>query len=511
MSQRLIGTVIAMASIFATCGGGSSGQEVHRCAGADRWFPADPARLRQSIERYMDKAKFDMPKGEVVALIAPHAGYDFSGPVAGYSYAAVRGKSYKRVFVLALSHGYPLAAVSVLDVDAYETPLGSIPVDRECAKALLASGAFQSVPGAHLREHSDENQLPFLQVALKPEWKLVSVLVGQVGEADLEAAAKALRPYIFGDTLIAVSSDFTHLENAIGEQQNKMDLGAANLLVAKDYRGFINYLQGPQETICGQRPLALLLKLLDKDCTGHLLQHRTSGEMTGNFSYSVGYCSIIYTTPTKKPAPVGTAETAKPSAANTPATPGLQSDRVVTAEEEQTLLRLARVTLTEWVERGSKKVDLSSFDLTPPLRRKLGAFVTLHSHGELRGCIGYVEPIKSLYETVMDNARHAATEDSRFPPVTKKELRDIDIEISVLSPMRKIAAVNEIVIGKHGLMLKKGLFNQGIFLPQVPVEQGWNLDQYLEGICRKAGLPQGAWKEGAELSVFTAQVFGEKK
>jgi len=509
-SKRLIGTVIAMASIFSTCGG-SSGQDVHRCAGADRWFPGDPARLRKSVERYLDAAKFDMPKGEVVAVVAPHAGYDFSGPVAGHSYAAVRNKSCKRVIVLALSHGYPLTGVSVLDVEAYETPLGSIPVDRECVKALLATGAIRSVPGAHVREHSDENQLPFLQVALKPGWKLVSVLVGEVSEADLEAAAKALRPYIFGDTLIAVSSDFTHLDNAIADQQNKMDLGAANLLVAKDYKGFIGYLRGPQGTICGRMPLALLLKLLDPDCTGHLLKHMISGEMTGDFSYSVGYCSIIYTTPTKKPSPAKATETTSGTAKSNPATPTLQTDRTLTDEEEKTLLRLARVTLVEWVERGSKKVDTSPFDLTPALQRSQGAFVTLHERGQLRGCIGYVMPIKPLYQTVMDNARNAAMEDPRFRPVTKEELREIDIEISVMSPLEKIKSVDEIVIGKHGVLIKKG-GRQGLYLPQVPVEQGWNLEQYLESLCfEKAGLPRDAWKEGAEIYIYSAQVFGEKE
>jgi AmmeMemoRadiSam system protein A len=193
-----------------------------------------------------------------------------------------------------------------------------------------------------------------------------------------------------------------------------------------------------------------------------------------------------------------------------PGPPALQSDRFLSEAEEQTLLRLARTTLAEWVERQSKSVDLTKFELTPILRRKSGAFVTLHAQGDLRGCIGYIEGIKPLYETVMDNARNAATEDTRFSPVGKAELAQIDIEISALSPLRKIGSVEEIVIGKHGLLIKKG-YNQGVFLPQVPVEQGWNLEQYLEGICRKAYLPRGAWKEGAELQVFTAQVFGEKE
>jgi len=502
--------VITMAGLFAACGGGASGRQVHRCAGAGRWFPATAGELRKSVERFMDTAKFEMPEGEIVATVAPHAGYDYSGPVAAYSYATVRGKSYKRVIVLALSHRYPLMGASVLDVDAYETPLGSIPVDRDCVKELLKSGAFQSVPEAHGSEHSDENQLPFLQVALKPGWKLVPILVGQVGEAELEAEAKALRPYIFGDTLIAVSSDFTHLDNAVAAEQNKMDLGAAQLLVAKDLPGFIKYLHGPQGTICGRMPLALLLKLLDQDCTGHLLQHRISGELTGDFSYSVGYCAIVYATPTKKPSPGKAAAATSPKAEASSATAALQSEKFLTADEEQTLLRLARATLKEWVEKGSQKVDLAQFTLTPTLKRNAGAFVTLHERGDLRGCIGYIEPIKPLHETVMENARNAATEDYRFPPVKAGELGVIDIEISVMSPLRKIKSVDDIVIGKHGLIIKKSS-NQGVFLPQVPVEQGWNLEQYLEGICRKAGLPRGAWKEGAELLVFTAQVFGEKE
>jgi len=513
-SLRFAGVVIAMTSIFATCGGGEVSKPVHHCAGAGRWFPAGARQLRSMVEQYLEAAKFDIPEGVVVALVSPHAGYQYSGGVAAYSYAAVRGKAYKRVILMGPSHSMNfnyriLQGISVGDFDSYETPLGSVPVDRDCVEALLKSGAFRSVPEAHLHEHSTENQIPFLQVALKPGWKLVSILVGQTGEADLESAAKALRPYIFDDTLIVVSSDFTHLESPDPSAQDRMDLGAADLLVKKDYKGFINYLHGPQGTICGQRPLALLLKLLDKDCTGHLLKHQTSGHLTGNYSYSVGYCSIIYTTPTKKPSPAKPNNPGGGEKAGNPGALHLQSDKILTPDEEQTLLKLARETLVQWVVHNSANVDLSKFDLTPALKRKAGAFVTLHEEGRLRGCIGYIEPIKPLYEAVMDNARNAATRDVRFPPVTATELPHIDIEISVMSPLRKISSVDEIVIGKHGLVIEKGI-NRGVFLPQVPVEQGWNLEQYLEGICRKAFLPPDAWKHGATLYVFTAQVFGEK-
>ncbi|MBM3333130.1 AmmeMemoRadiSam system protein A [Candidatus Sumerlaeota bacterium] len=234
--------------------------------------------------------------------------------------------------------------------------------------------------------------------------------------------------------------------------------------------------------------------------------------MTRDFSYSVGYCAIAYTTPITKPSEADSKEGAKAgsAASDNPGRPALQSDRFLSGDEEQTLLRLARATLVEWLERGSRKVDLSKFDLTPALRRDAGVFVTLHKHGQLRGCIGHTDPIKPLYEAVIENAINAAANDWRFPTVTKRELADLDIEISVMSPLRKIKSPEEIVIGRHGLMIEKRS-RRGIFLPQVPVEQGWNREQYLEEICRKAELPPGSWKEGAELQVFTAQVFGEKE
>jgi hypothetical protein len=499
--------VIAMASIFASCSGGASGQ-VHECAGAGRWFPAKPTELRSMIEQYLDAAATQPLPGRVAALVAPHAGYPYSGPVAAYSYAAVRGKSYDRVLILAFSHTYMIEGLSVLDAEAYKTPLGAVPVDRDCVKALLKREIVHPDPKAHMHEHSDENQLPFLQVALKPGWKMVSVFVGhRTSEAELNQAIEALRPCLSSNTLVVVSSDFTHIQQADRDQQNEMDLEAARLLVAKDYDRFIRYVQGPRATICGQRPLSLLLRLLGPNAKGRLLKHRTSGEMSGDYSYSVGYCSIVYTVDGGSPWSVKSDDSARPKEPGVAS--ALDSDHFLTAAEEKALLKLARRTLVEWVTNHSRKFNLAEFALTPKLKENAGAFVTLHERGHLRGCIGYIEPIKPLHQTIMENACNAATSDYRFPTVQAKELPDIDIEISVMSPLRKIAKVDEIVVGKHGLLIKKGI-NQGVFLPQVPVEQKWNRDQYLEAICRKAYLSPGSWRD-AELFVFTAQVFGEKE
>jgi len=506
-----VGMVITMATLF-TASGSNPPAGVHRCAGAGKWFPASSSDLRRDVEKYLDGARVSLPpEAPVVAVVAPHAGYPYSGPIAGHSYAAVRGKAYDRVIILAFSHYVPtLEGLSVWDVASYETPLGAVPVDRDCVRRLLEDPLVRSVPKAHQVEHSDENQLPFLQVALTPGWKLVSVFVGQLeGAEQFERAAALLRPCISSGTLLVVSSDFTHLEEANPKEQNALDLGAAQLLVARDFNGFVDYIRNPKATICGRQPLALLLKILGPDVKGHLLAHRLSGEISGDWSYSVGYTSIAYTKggPADPPAAKTAAQASQADGSQVAAT--LESDTFLSPEEEQTLLQLARRSLTEWVARHNDKINFAPFQLTDNLRRPAGAFVTLHERGELRGCIGYIQPLKPLFETVMENARNAATDDPRFDAVTAAELPAIDLEISVMSPLRKIGALDEIVVGRHGLLIQKG-FYQGVFLPQVPVEQKWNRDQYLEGICRKAHLPRGAWREGADLFVFTAQVFGEK-
>jgi len=187
------------------------------------------------------------------------------------------------------------------------------------------------------------------------------------------------------------------------------------------------------------------------------------------------------------------------------------SEGKLSPAEQQTLLKLARNQLEILLQQKAGAVpDLAQYELTPQLREKSGVFVTLKKIGKLRGCIGYIEGIKPLYQAVIDNAKNAAFDDPRFPKVRADELKDITIEISVMTPLRRIKSVDEIVVGKHGLTIEKG-YHHGLLLPQVPGEWGWDRDTFLVHICRKAGLPDDAWKEGATLKVFSAQVFGEKE
>ncbi|MBP8129567.1 MAG: AmmeMemoRadiSam system protein A [Candidatus Hydrogenedentes bacterium] len=191
----------------------------------------------------------------------------------------------------------------------------------------------------------------------------------------------------------------------------------------------------------------------------------------------------------------------------------------LSAEEEKLLLRIARDSLETYVRRGDC-LDVDAYPLTPRLSERHGAFVTLRRGHELRGCIGYTQGIEPLATTVRDNTINAAARDPRFPPVAQNELPEITIEISALcpgdrpdSPFIEVGNVNEIVLGRDGLYLEhRGPRGGGLLLPQVPIEQDWTLEEYLEGICRKAGAPPRAWElPDVKLYRFSAHIFGEKR
>ncbi len=175
-------------------------------------------------------------------------------------------------------------------------------------------------------------------------------------------------------------------------------------------------------------------------------------------------------------------------------------------EERKILLDLARNTIVKYIEDGI----ISDFNTdNNKFLEKRGVFVTLHKSSSLRGCIGYPLPIKILKTAVIDNSISAAFEDPRFPPVLLNEINDIEIEISVLTVPQRVNDPNEVNVGKDGIIISNG-HNRGLLLPQVPVEQGWDLDEYLSYGCMKAGLPKDLWKNGAMIETFQAEVFSEK-
>jgi len=359
---------------------------------------------------------------------------------------------------------------------------------------------FRIFPEAYKKEHSLEIQLPFLQESLK-DFKLVPLIVGEVNGDEYEKIASSIRKFIDKETLLIASSDFTHygfnfgyvpFKKNIRENLKKLDEGAVEKILKIDSNGFIKYQDSTGITICGRKPIAILLDILPKKAKAKLVSYYTSGDLMGDYSSSVSYATIAFFEP--------------------PAKKELQVSDVneLSKEEKETLIKVARKTLETFLSGKSLDDITKDLNLTPKLKENRGVFVTIKKHGDLRGCIGYIEGIKPLYEAVIDNTINACSRDYRFPPMEKGEAKDVTLEISVMTPLKEIKSPEEIVVGRDGLVIQKG-FNKGLLLPQVATEYGWDRDTFLAQVCRKAGLPYDAWKEGATIWIFSAQVFGEEK
>jgi len=492
---------------------------------AGTWYPGDQKSLEREVAGFLADA--EAPAGRPLAIIAPHAGYVYSGRCAGEAHGATKGFAYKRVVLLAPSHYAGFSGMALPDVTAFATPLGEMSLDIAAVSALAETSPFKILPAAHAREHSVEIQVPFIQVA-HPDALLVPIVVGVVSEADIVAAAAALSKLAAdGTTLLVASSDFTHhgprfgfvLDGEPSKVVPALDRGAIDLILARDWRGFLSYVDATGATICGAYPIATVVAALPQGCKGELLAYHTSAEVTGDWEDTVSYAAIAFFGETKgaKSAIQKTAATKEPKGKT------VQEERAaeagLSAEERQTLLLIARRTLEAHLA-GSRAPDFEKeLPLTDALRESRGAFVTLvpragteceRQFRNLRGCIGYVRPVKPLWETVRDNAISAATRDPRFPPMSREEAGQVRIEISAMSPLEVCEDPAAIVVGKHGLLISSGM-RSGLLLPQVPGEFGWDREEFLAHTCNKAGLPSDAWKKGARIETFTAEVFGEEE
>ena len=464
------------------------------------WYPDNKEELAKEVNSLFDSAKPEKVDGDIIALIEPHAGYKYSGTGAVCGYKLIKGKNYKRVIILAPSHYSWFDGVSTLNATHYRTSLGLIPIDREVCNKLLKEPYFKVVPEAYKKEHSLEIQLPLLQQSLK-DFKLVPLIVGEVNGDEYKKIAMSIKKFVDNETLLIASSDFTHygfnfgyvpFKKDIKKNLKKLDNGAIKKILKLDFDGFMKYQTSTGITICGRRPIAILLEILPEKTKGTLVSYYTSGDLLGDYASSVSYATIAFSAPPDK------------------------SDTQVSSEgdldknEKETLLKLARRTLEEYLTGiRLRKEFYKSLNLTPRLKEKRGVFVTIKKHGDLRGCIGYIEGIKPLHEAVAENTINACSRDYRFPQMTRGEVNEVKLEISVMSPLKILNKPEEIIIGKHGLVIQKG-FNKGLLLPQVATEYGWDRETFLTHLCRKAGLPDNAWRNGSTIWTFTAQVFGEE-
>jgi len=486
---------------------------------AGSWYPDDAKELAWMMDEML--AAVGPVDGEPIGLIVPHAGYVYSGPVAAYGFKQLAGMQYDVAVVIASDHQPPLSTpISVWAEGGFETPLGVVPVDVELAQALVeADPRITFDPAAHEGEHPIEIELPFLQ-RVCPGCSIVPVLMGADDEETVRVLADALLEKLPGRrAVIIASSDLSHYpayDDALvvdGATLAAVETGdparvretIETLMVA----GFSNL----ATCACGEGPILVTMRVaqgLGAD-TVTVLRYANSGDAArGDRGQVVGYGAVMF---------------------------WRYEPPDMTEARREELLALARATLEVYLENGTLP-DYEADD--PVLARRSGVFVTLRQHGDpstgsgqapstgsgqapstgsgqapstelgmsLRGCIGHTRADLPLYRAVQKMAAAAATKDPRFPPLTPEELADVVVEISVLSPFRRVTDVEQVQVGTHGLMIFQD-GRQGLLLPQVPVEQGWNRDAFLENLCLKAGLPPACWTDRPTLYAFTAVVFGE--
>jgi AmmeMemoRadiSam system protein B/AmmeMemoRadiSam system protein A len=468
---------------------------VREAAIAGSWYPEDAHELTQMIDQMLAAA--EPVDGAPVGLLVPHAGYVYSGQVAAQGFKQLEGARYDVAVIIASDHQAPLSTpVSVWAEGGFETPLGIVPVDVDLAQALVeADPRITFDPGAHEGEHPIEIELPFLQ-RVCPDCCIVPVLMGAADNETVEALAAALLEALGQGSewassgrraVVIASSDLSHYPTyddalvADGAVLGAIETG--DPIQVRDTIGALMKAGLPNlaTCACGEGPILVTMRIaqgLGAD-TVTVLRYANSGDSAyGDKNQVVGYGAVMWWQ-YEPPAP--------------------------TEAQREELLALARTTIAEYLETEIIP-DYETDD--PLLSRRAGAFVTLKQRGELRGCIGHTRADLPLYQVVQQTAVSAATGDPRFPPLTPEDLDQVTVEISILSPFRRATDVEQVEVGTHGLMIFKGQ-NRGLLLPQVPVEQGWDRDEYLRNLCLKAGLPAGCWQEGATLYAFTAVVFGE--
>jgi hypothetical protein len=463
---------------------------------AGQFYPGTSAELQQTMKKMFAKAPEAGNRAEVKSIIVPHAGYVFSGEVAAAAFNQTDpAKDYKTVFIIGCSHRNSYAGASVYSIGNYITPFGEAPVDLETAQKLSSENKVLSFdPLYQQNEHSVEVQVPIVQYFLKNGTKIVPILLGTQDPSACKKIAEALKPYFTSENLFVISTDFSHYpayDDAV-----KVDKTIADAVCTNKPSKLINAVSDCMRmqlenlaTGCCSWPAVLTLLYMtedEKDVTYKQVIYRNSGDSPyGEKDRVVGYWGIAVSQPSQ------------------------ETGFSLTENEKQQLLGIARNTINEYL-KGRKVPEVSSSKLPDALVQKAGAFVTLRKHGDLRGCIGHFDADQSLYSIVQQMAVAASTQDYRFSQVQPEEMKDIEIEISVLTPMKKISSVNEIKLGRDGIYIRKGS-RAGTFLPQVAAETGWKLEDFLGHCARdKAGIGWDGWKDkDAEIFTYQAYVFSE--
>jgi AmmeMemoRadiSam system protein B/AmmeMemoRadiSam system protein A len=466
---------------------------------AGAFYPEDPKELKGLIAKYMADAEAPTMTGTPAVLVVPHAGYIYSGPVAAYGFKTLSGMDFKTVVILAASHFFPYRGASIYSEGFFKTPLGAIEIDEELARSILSQDPelLSFEPDVFEQEHSIEVELPFLQSSLAPGFKIVPVLLGDMNyEECAKFAGYLVQAIKEKDILVLVSTDLSHYK----PYAQALDYDSQTLGYVKnnDAKGLWDVVADTGWNVCGAKPLVtgMLYAKGQGAQKVSILKYANSGDTAGDKSRVVGYMSVLI-------------EKTKELEVEGPMVQKQKETGALTGQEKKRLLEIVRLTIEANVS-GKKIPALDEKAAALNLRR--GVFVTLRKSGELKGCIGLFSSDEALYKVVSSMAIESSSHDYRFSPVSAQELKDIEIEISVLSEPQLIDDWRKIRLGTDGVIIRRG-FSSGVFLPQVATETGWDLETFLSQLCfQKAGLPPDCYvNPAAKIYTFQADIFSEQE
>jgi AmmeMemoRadiSam system protein B/AmmeMemoRadiSam system protein A len=464
---------------------------------ASSYYPEKKEELEAQINKFLGQVSYYPPiEKRLKILIVPHAGLEYSGQVAAWGFKQIKNKPYKNVILIGSSHQVSFQNAAIYNNGYWQTPLGKIEVNFELAQKLTSqSNEIKPNLDVHSKEHSLEIELPFLQMLL-PDFKIVPILLGQTTPQVRELIAQTIAENITDDTLLVISSDLSHYPPY--KEAKKIDeitiggilTGSVQDLESSISAAVAQKIPNLETCACGLDAIetGLLVAKKIKSDDIRLLKYQNSGDIKPSQKDKVvGYTAVGF-------------YEGKPSF--------LDINTPLDNNQKKELLKIARQTLEIFFEKQEildNKIDDES------LNQKQGVFVTLKKDDNLRGCIGTFNQDTPIYKNVQEMAVSAATKDSRFPPVKSEELKDIQIEISILSIPQKISDWHEIELGRDGVIIKKDS-RQGTFLPQV-AETLPKKEEFLSELCsQKIGLSTNCYQDkDVEIFTYTAQVFEEEK
>lgn len=463
---------------------------------ADTWYPGRRTELNELMDGLFAASLQRVGASLLprpLAFVVPHAGLVYSGTVAASAYRHLQAAQPARVFILGFSHHGGRHGVEIPGIGAIETPLGEVKIDQAAVRELVASKQFTLVEEGQVCDHSVEIQLPLLQKAV-PGAQIVPLYVGAMDDAQRSAVARVLAQHIQpGDVLLA-SSDLTHYGRAFDYVPFPADGSFRARLYQMDARAmeaagslapvlFLDTLRDLHSTVCGSGPISLLLATLGflggDDVFQQTLDYQTSADITGDTAHSVSYGALGY----------------------------FRTDSFyLDAEAQTSLLTSARATLRQLCATGERQA-IPPVGASGAMARRLAAFVSLHQRQELFGCIGMRSTELPLAELVPELTLSAALDDPRFP-VRERVPGGLDLEVSVLTPMKRIRDWKSFRVGRDGACMEYDGRTQ-LLLPQVAKEGEYTATRFLEALSRKGGLGPNAYRDPkARLFVFQAQVFG---